>query len=104
MSSDDSDALWFALSQQRGRLKTPAQQDGPDGEPRSDGREELYALDADPGETRDLSAAEPERTAELRARLAGWRASFTPAATNGAAPELDAEIRRRLHDLGYIED
>jgi arylsulfatase A-like enzyme len=70
----------------------------------SDGREELYALDADPGETHDLSVADPAKTAELRGRLAGWRASFTPAASNGAAPELDAEIRRRLHDLGYIED
>ena len=70
----------------------------------SDGREELYALDTDPGETHDLSVADPAKTAELRGRLAGWRASFTPAASNGAAPELDAEIRRRLHDLGYIED
>jgi len=70
----------------------------------SDGREELYALDADPGEIRDLSAADPARTAEMRARLATWRASFTPAAAGEPAPELDAEIRRRLHDLGYIED
>jgi arylsulfatase A-like enzyme len=70
----------------------------------SDGREELYALDADPGETRDLSAADPALTAEMRGRLAAWRASFTPAAIDGAAPELDSEIRRRLHDLGYIED
>jgi arylsulfatase A-like enzyme len=70
----------------------------------SDGSEQLFALDTDPGETRDLSVEDPTRTAELRTRLAGWRASFTPAATNGAAPELDAEIRRRLNDLGYIED
>ena len=70
----------------------------------SDGREELYALADDPGETEDVSAANPARTAEMRGRLAAWRASFTPAAAAAPAPELDAEIRRRLHDLGYIED
>lgn len=70
----------------------------------SDGREELYALADDPGETRDLSGAEPALTAELRGRLATWRAGFTPAAPDDDAPELDAEVRRRLHDLGYIED
>ena len=70
----------------------------------SDGREELYALADDPGETEDRAATEPARTAEMRGRLAAWRASFTPAAAAEPAPELDAEIRRRLHDLGYIED
>jgi hypothetical protein len=36
----------------------------------SDGREELYALADDPGETEDRAAAEPARTAEMRGRLA----------------------------------
>jgi hypothetical protein len=70
----------------------------------SDGREELYALDADPGETHDLSVADPAKTAELRGPPGGLARELHPAASNGAAPELDAEIRRRLHDLGYIED
>jgi hypothetical protein len=70
----------------------------------SDGREELYALATDPGEAHDLSTAEPERTAEMRGRLAAWRASFTPASVDEPSAELDAEIRRRLNDLGYIED
>ena len=34
---------------------------------------DLYDLAADPGETTDLSAREPERVAALRARLAAWR-------------------------------
>ncbi len=34
---------------------------------------ELYDRAADPGETTDLSAREPERVAALRARLAAWR-------------------------------
>jgi arylsulfatase A-like enzyme len=40
-----------------------------------DDRVELYNLKDDPGETRDRAAAEPERAAALRRRLAHWRAS-----------------------------
>ena len=39
-----------------------------------DGRTELYNLSADPGEERDLASFEPARAAELRTRLARWRA------------------------------
>lgn len=39
-----------------------------------DGRAELYNLAADPGEERDLASFEPARAAELRTRLARWRA------------------------------
>ncbi|HEV8324252.1 MAG TPA: sulfatase-like hydrolase/transferase, partial [Myxococcota bacterium] len=37
------------------------------------GRVELYDLAADPGERRDLAAADPARVAALRRLLAGWR-------------------------------
>lgn len=36
---------------------------------------ELFNLRADPAESRDLAAAEPKRVAELKAKLAAWRAS-----------------------------
>jgi arylsulfatase A-like enzyme len=37
-----------------------------------EGVEELYNLTADPTEQRNLAAAEPERCARLRQRLAAW--------------------------------
>lgn len=37
------------------------------------GRFELYDLERDPGESRDLASDQPERVAELAARLASWR-------------------------------
>jgi arylsulfatase A-like enzyme len=42
---------------------------------RADGREELYDLEADPGETLDLSRERPGVARELSARLAGWESS-----------------------------
>jgi arylsulfatase A-like enzyme len=36
---------------------------------------ELYDLDADPGETRNIADAHPERVAEMQKVLAAWRAS-----------------------------
>lgn len=39
-----------------------------------DDRLELYDLAADPSETHNLAAAQPERAAELQAALAAWRA------------------------------
>ncbi|MBM4153885.1 MAG: sulfatase [Lentisphaerae bacterium] len=41
-----------------------------------DGRAELYDLEADPGETRDLAASSPDTVAALRADLAAWRAAI----------------------------
>ena len=40
-----------------------------------DGRTELYNLREDMGESRDLTATEPAKSAELRARLKAWRES-----------------------------
>lgn len=40
-----------------------------------DDRVELYNLEADIGEAKDLSMSQPEKAAELRARLAAWRTS-----------------------------
>jgi len=48
-----------------------------------DGRE-LYDLEADPGETRDLAAERPERVAELRTAYERWFADVS--STRGYAP------------------
>jgi arylsulfatase A-like enzyme len=40
-----------------------------------DSRVELYDLASDPGEERDLAAAQPERAEQLRKGLAEWRKS-----------------------------
>jgi len=53
------------------RNYNPVTKRGPGDGPRT-GRWELYDLEADPGESCDLAAAEPERVAELAARYARW--------------------------------
>jgi arylsulfatase A-like enzyme/Tfp pilus assembly protein PilF len=60
-------------------------------------RPELYALDADPAEERDVLAAQPARAAELRRLLE--QAAALPAAS--AAVVGDPEARARLRALGY---
>jgi len=70
----------------------------------SNGTEELYAIATDPRETTNQLASDPERAAEMRAQLSSWRDSFAPAVPSDSTQDLDAEIRRRLQDLGYIED
>lgn len=71
----------------------------------SDGRETLYDLAADPGETEDVSRAEPARTAKLRAQLEEWMIHHGERDLAGAEePQFETEVRRRLADLGYIEE
>jgi arylsulfatase A-like enzyme len=65
------------------------------------GASELYDLAADPGETRDLRAAEPERAAQLLARLRERLPAGAPARAREV--ELDPELRRELRALGYAE-
>ena len=56
------------------------------------GRTELYDLSRDPGEQRDLAAAEPERAARLRERLeAQWRENEARAEARGAAARTTLE-------------
>jgi arylsulfatase len=73
---------------------------------REDGRERtaLYDLAADPLETRDVSADDPETAAQLLRRL---RATFDPAAPlGGGAPGARADLGksdiRLLESLGYV--
>jgi hypothetical protein len=67
---------------------------------------ELYDLDADPGERRDL-LAEPEPPAEALRAFESLRATLDARAEAGAASPsrapLDAESARRLEALGYLD-
>jgi arylsulfatase A-like enzyme/tetratricopeptide (TPR) repeat protein len=62
-------------------------------------RPELYDVAADPGETRNLLADQPERAAALDAELERRLASARPVAPN---VELPDEGRERLEALGYV--
>lgn len=84
-----------------------------------DQRTELYDVQEDPREQVDLSAIVPEEVERLRAALAAFQAhngqgaESTPGGSAGnplsaipvgAPVELeDPQVRRRLHDLGYLE-
>jgi arylsulfatase A len=57
---------------------------------------ELFDLVNDPGETKDLSAAESKRATELRGRLAAWLKQ-TEAQRNEPNPKFDAALHRPLY-------
>ncbi len=65
-------------------------------------RAELYDVEADPGETRNLADAERPVVRALRAELAALDATVTPAASGSAPVEEDEETMRALAALGYI--
>jgi arylsulfatase A-like enzyme len=69
-----------------------------------DGREELYDLASDPGETRNLAALRPERTRELRERLDRRLAELGHVALPPVEPgDDDAATLERLKELGYVQ-
>ncbi len=59
---------------------------------------ELYRLDGDPGETRNLASSEPQQLEALRAILAPLRAIDQ----GGPRSQETAESRERLRSLGYL--
>jgi len=61
-----------------------------------DGRVELFDLDADRSETRDLSKTLPARAAAMRKRLRDWRAAVG-AQENTPNPAVDAELYKRIY-------
>jgi arylsulfatase A-like enzyme len=69
------------------------------------GREELYDVAADPGETKDLSATRPVRATyyrqTLQQMLAGLRQTTPEAAAAPAAP-MDKQTCENLKALGYV--
>ena len=61
---------------------------------------ELYALDRDPGETRNLVASEPATAADLARQVEAISPAALPANGDGAG-SADPEARARLQALGY---
>jgi arylsulfatase A len=59
-------------------------------------RVELFDLDADVGETRDLSTADPARAAALRKRLRDWRTSVA-AQENTPNPSVDLNLYKKIY-------
>jgi arylsulfatase A-like enzyme len=64
----------------------------------------LFDVARDPAERDDASAREPERAARLREEVTRWIERLPePALTHAAPTEVDAETRRALESLGYLE-
>jgi arylsulfatase A-like enzyme len=66
-----------------------------------DGRRELYDLKADPGQKRDLAAAEPERLAAMSARLEAWQKSVNapmPTPRTGDEPATKKARRKAARE------
>lgn len=58
------------------------------------GRIELYDLEADPGERRDLATTSPEVAAAMTARLRGWQKETAAALPQGPNPAYDPSSDR----------
>lgn len=65
-------------------------------------RPELYDLAADPGEKKDLAAAEARTAGDLKGRLERLLASASGGPA-GAARTLSADEEARLRSLGYVQ-
>ena len=73
--------------------------------PAPDGaRLELFDLAADPGETRDLSTAEPARARELAALVEAWIEEGRTRQTTAGELEISDDTRESLNALGYTGD
>src|SRR5207249_2351190 len=66
----------------------------------------LFDLDADPMEKADIAAREPAEVTRLATALDAYRQEAAPRAAGAPPPppaELDAETRRQLQALGYVQ-
>lgn len=68
------------------------------------GTTELFDLQEDPGETRDLSSQQPELVKRLKSRLVNWRSGQRPSLVVASEQQLDAEALETLRRMGYIGD
>lgn len=67
----------------------------------SSGRPELYNLQHDPGESKNLYHPHDPKSLELAARLSAW--SRAVAQKSGSGVKLDSETLERLKSLGYVQ-
>jgi arylsulfatase A-like enzyme len=67
----------------------------------TDGAEELYDLQADPGETTNRISELSDVAARLHSELSTWRAAMGPTLV-GQRVEEDAALVKSLRDLGYF--
>lgn len=65
-------------------------------------RPELYRLDTDPGETRNLVEIEEGIAERLRERLAGYDREGSAAMSSASELGIDAGVMERLAALGYV--
>ena len=64
---------------------------------------ELYHVEGDPREQRNLAAERPEVAAELKAHLPRLESGWQPGgAQAGMSPEEQAMLEDRLRELGYL--
>lgn len=68
----------------------------------SDGRVELYDLDADPGERTNLSSTRPDVVARLQSRLNDVVGDWPVRQSVPGPKPVDAAVRSRLENLGYL--
>ena len=69
---------------------------------RSDGRHELYDLDADPVERINLATSEPGTAYQLEAQLDTWMTDMAQRSVASDAADYDDETLDRLRGLGYV--
>lgn len=63
---------------------------------------ELYDLEADPGETHELSAQQPEIVRDLGALLDAWEKDHDRGDRNDNSIPLDEQTIEKLRSLGYV--
>jgi arylsulfatase A-like enzyme len=67
------------------------------------GTVELYDLEADPGEQKNLADREPNRAAAMLDRLTSWRESLPQAGEAALPAQLTDREREQLEALGYVD-
>jgi arylsulfatase A-like enzyme len=68
----------------------------------SNGNVELYDLEQDPGETRNLAGAQPAVELAMTERLAKWESATDSERMESEEAEYDEETMQRLRGLGYV--